>query len=410
MTSSEDAPSSKPSPSLTSFPSSGPTQAQRSSNSAAVCNQPYSLPYRGNEDPLLQSLEPTLHPPHIVSVPQNVPAASGPRPGPYERSASRSAIAKPSLVSEGRSDEPRSIIVRAFVPHVAVYASSDTEDLIRGKGFEGGLLALLRCFGERIRGKVVIRDCVGASRGWDDFGIRFDDLGDGFAHSKLGGLPHAVQADRQANGVLLGTDDTFPPPAPSRSDRPMMELEEVVEHYLSNAPVQAGQREMNYLSSKDTPQESSTSTPPFFALYLRKLLSGMPMVAHETFSHPVACVIAISSHCPAPIDALRQLYSSTRQGSRKVPGWVSNEYLRYYILVHDEDKDDISKSTSLFEQMKRHFGLHCHLLRLRSSQCIPTDDDSSRVPIREWLAASEELSYIRNRGKSRPSQRDSYRC
>lgn len=390
MTSSEDAPSTKPSPSLTSLSSPGPPQAHRPSNSEANRDQPYSLPYRGNENPLVQSFTSILLPP---------PTVSGPRPGPYERSASRSGISTPSLVSEGRLDEPRSIILRAFVPHVAVYASSDTEDLIRGKGFEGGLLALLRYFGERIQGNVVIRDSVGASRGWDDFGIRFDDLGDDLAHSKLGGLAHAVKADRQANGVLLDTDHAFPPPAPGRSDSPMMELEEVVDHYLSNAPVQARQREMDYLSFKDTPQEPSRSTSPFFAVYLRKLLSGMPMVAHETFSHPVACIIAISSHSPAPIEALRQLYSNTSQGSRKVPGWVSNEYLRYYILVHDEDEDDISKSTALFEQMKRHFGLHCHLLRLRSSQCVPTDDDSSRVPTCEWLAASEELSDIRNKGK-----------
>lgn len=410
MTSSEDAPSTKPSPSLTSHLSPSPQRARWSSNSEAICGRPYSPPYRNDGKPPVQSLTSTLLPTPIGSIPQNVPTASRPRPVPSERSASRNGISTPSLVSEGRPNEPRSIILQAFVPHVAVYASSDTEDLIRGKGFEGGLLALLKCFGERIQGKVIIRDSLGASRGWDDFGIRFANLGDDLEQSKTGGLVHAVQADRQANGVLLDTDHTFLPPAPGRSDRPMMELDEVVDHYLSNAPVHAGKRETDYLSFKTMPPQSSTSTSPFFAIYLRKLLSGMPMVAHETFSHPVACVIAISSHSPAPIEALRQLYSNTNRGNKKVPGWVSNEYLRYYILVHDEDNDDITKSTSLFEQMKRHFGLHCHLLRLRSSQCIPTDDDSLPMPTCEWLAVPEELSEIRKRGKFRPCPRNSHRC
>ena len=406
MTSSEDAPPIKPSPSLTSHSRPLLPKARRSSNSEVIRDQLSTLPHRGNENHLEQSFTstllspPTLLPPPIGSAPPSVTSANGSRPSPYERSASRSGISSLSLVSEGRPDEPRSIVLRAFVPHVAVYASSDTEDLIRGKGFEGGLLALLRCFGERIPGKVVIRDSVGASRGWEDFGIRFSSLGDDLTRSRTGGPAQAVQADRQANGILRDTDHTFSLSTPSGSDIPMMELDEVVDHYLSDALAQAGQRDTDHLSFKDPPQEPSASTSPVFTVYLRKLLSGMPMVAHETFSHPVACVIAISSHSPAPIEALRQLYSNTSQGNRRVPQWVSNEYLRYYILVHDEDTDDITKSTSLFEQMKRHFGLHCHLLRLRSSQCIPTDDESYRVPTCEWLSASEELLDICQKGKS----------
>lgn len=398
MTSSEDAHPVKPSSPLTSSPSPVLSKARRSTNSEAIRDH---LPHLGNESPLVQSLTSTLLPPPITPAPRSVTSANGSRPSLYKQIDSRSGIPSPSLVSEGRPDEPRSTILRAFVPHVAVYASSDTEDLIRGKGVEGGLQELLRCFGERIQGKVVIRDSVGASRGWEDFGIRFFNLGDDPTHSGTGTLAHAVQADRQANGVPRDTDHISSLPTPGKSDRPMMDLDQVIDHYLSSdAPVQADQREADYVSFKTPRQESSTSTSPFFAIYLRKLLSGMPMVAHETFSHPVACVIAISSHSPAPIEALRQLYSNTSQGDRRVPGWVSNEYLRYYVLVHDEDTDDITKSTSLFEQMKRHFGLHCHLLRLRSSQCIPTDDESFRVPSCDWLSASEEFSDILKKGES----------
>ena len=66
-------------------------------------------------------------------------------------------------------------------------------------------------------------------------------------------------------------------------------------------------------------------------------------------------------------------------------------------LVHDEEQDDISKSITLFEQMKRHFGLHCHLLRLRSSECVSSDDDSIQLPRCEWLSASEEFAEIQSR-------------
>jgi trafficking protein particle complex subunit 8 len=63
--------------------------------------------------------------------------------------------------------------------------------------------------------------------------------------------------------------------------------------------------------------------------------------------------------------------------------------------VHDEENDDITRSMGLFEQMKRHLGLHCHLLRLRSSQSAETDDDSIPLPRSNWMTATEELVEIR---------------
>jgi hypothetical protein len=74
---------------------------------------------------------------------------------------------------------------------------------------------------------------------------------------------------------------------------------------------------------------------------------------------------------------------------------VDSDYLRYYVLVHDEEKDDITRSMGLFEQMKRHLGIHCHLLRLRSSQSAETDDDSIPLPRSDWMSAREELEDIR---------------
>jgi hypothetical protein len=120
-------------------------------------------------------------------------------------------------------------------------------------------------------------------------------------------------------------------------------------------------------------------------------------------------VIAISSRNPHPIEALRNLYDESSRGEKRLPLWVNNEYLRYYVLVHDEERDDITKSMTLFEQMKRHFGLHCHLLRLRSSECVATDDDSVQLPRCEWLAAPEEISEIQTRELQEDIE-DSYPC
>ena len=256
------------------------------------------------------------------------------------------------------NDETRSSIIRAFSPTVAIYASPDTDDLARRKGFKNGFRQIIRPFGERVMGKVVVRDSTGASRAWDDFGVRFVELGE------LAEID--IQRQESEDGASC--------------DR----LEELLERYLELSPDGSG--------------NDSSQSSLYYKLFLSRILSAHALTAHETFLHPVACVIAISSGLPAPIDSLRHLYAQTAQGNKTLPGFVNPEYLRYYVLVHDEDKDDIAKSSALFDQMKRHFGLHCHLLRLRSAECSPSDEDSVEMPQVEWLTPSEDLSRLQDRG------------
>ncbi len=223
---------------------------------------------------------------------------------------------------------------------------------------------MIRPFGENVMGKVVIRDSVGAGRGWDDYGVKFVELGGDGTGSR------ATQSDikGRASNVLLDEMlerhlDAFEEQHTTRDDRGFG-------HSSGNVPI----------------------TSQIHKIFLQRLLSASTITPHETFIHPVACVIAISSRNPSPIETLRQLYASTSQGDKRLPMYANMEYLRYYVLVHDEDRDDITKSNALFDQMKRHFGLHCHLLRLRSDQCVPTDDDSVELPPSEWMSPLEDLA------------------
>ncbi|KAK5658226.1 hypothetical protein OQA88_2201 [Cercophora sp. LCS_1] len=262
-----------------------------------------------------------------------------------------------SLLDSGTDSpsDPLNLILKSFVPHISIYGSPDVDELVGEKGFRGGLWELLRPFGERIQGKVTIRDSNGAARSWEDFAVRFTRFGEG--------VEEPSPTEKSADAVV--------------------QVERVVERHLRYA-------EDSYMGL----EEEAEATSPYYALYLRRLLSGIPLASHESFAHPVACVIAISSRCEAPIEALRRLYAETTQGDKKLPVWVDGEYLRYYVLVHDEEKSDITKSMALFDQMKRHFGLHCHLLRIRSSEAAETDDDSIPLPRSDWMTPAEELADI----------------
>ncbi|KLU81779.1 hypothetical protein MAPG_00860 [Magnaporthiopsis poae ATCC 64411] len=312
--------------------------------------------------------------------------------------AAASVFAK-SLVDNVPLDspgDPLALLLQAFVPHVAVFASADTDALAADKGFERGLWELLRPFGEQVQGKVSIRDSVGGSRTWDDYAVRFVRYGenDGYNTPLQHSSPSTVlsrpsTAPNGSAGSAGSPDDVT-----SRESRRLAEVEAVVDRHLTYAEQSTfgiGQQPMS-----PTQQEMDLeATSPYYSLYLRRLLSGIPLESHETFSHPVACVMAISSRNPSPIDALRNLYKETSEGEGRLPDWVAPDYLRYYVLVHDEENGDISKSMALFEQMKRNFGLHCHLLRIRSTQCAETDDDSIPLPRSEWMSAAEELADIR---------------
>ncbi|KAK3684390.1 hypothetical protein LTR37_020325 [Vermiconidia calcicola] len=313
-----------------------------------------------------------------------------------------STVRSPSPALSGRlgtsaGNETRDLILRAFSPHVSILASPDTEELIRHKGIHGGLLELLRPFGEHVPGKVTIRDSSGASRSWDDFSVRFVGVKDGLENPR-GTNRNSADSTSSKNGQRASMLEYKPARLRSGGDVP--QIEELVDRHLTFAEEQSGPFEADYLNHKDINNADPTATSPFYQLYVRRLLSGLPMVPSETISHPVASVIAISSRSPSPIEELRTLYASSNTGEHRLPQWMHNEFLRYYVLIHDEDYDDIQKSMGLYDQMKRHFGLHCHFLRLRSTQCVPTDDDAMKLPQCEWTAAAEELAEIVRRETS----------
>ncbi|PNY24906.1 Transport protein particle subunit trs85-2 [Tolypocladium capitatum] len=344
-----------------------------------------SLTFR-RSNPLAASLyASTLSPPGSRSM---SPAGRG------SPSRALSATVFDASPSRGLSDragnnpgEPLNLILQSFVPHVSLYASEDTEALMSEKGFQNGLWELLRPFGENIQGKVTVRDSNGVGRAFEDFSIRFTRFGENVGHPDptMSGTKQA-RAPQDQNGIQQSA---------SRDRKTLADVEAVVERHLSYAEQQSflGPPQHGGLARQGQGLETSS---PYYTLYLRRLLSGFPATPHETFAHPVACIIAISSRNPSPIEELRNLYMETNQGDGKPPPWVDSDYLRYYVLVHDEENDDITRSMTLFEQMKRHLGLHCHLLRLRCSQSAETDDDSIPLPRSDWMSAAEELAEIRS--------------
>ncbi len=369
--------------------------SKKSHNAEATLSKP---PDKLSNASSSSTLRPTASPSSSRSVSPNGRAAYASMTSNPVNTRSGAINAPLSTAQDDFVDNGRDLILRSFVPHVAVHASQDTEDLARRKGVKGGFRELLRPFGDLVLGKVVVRDSAGASRSWDNYGVRFVGLRD-----VVEDPPILDQKVVEPNGAFSNGPSLVSDQLPTRRTRPatsgdLARLEDLIEHHLYMADVRPYVNPTHHWRRDRLPRDSA-STSPFYAVYLRRLLSGMRLTPYETFAHPVACIITISSRNPSPIEALRQLYNSTSQGNGKLPSWVDHEFLRYYLLVHDEDRDDITKSTALFDQMKRHFGLHCHMLRLRSSECVSTDDDSVQLPQTLWISATEELAQVNKRGQ-----------
>jgi hypothetical protein len=359
-----------------------------------------SLPYRRSNPSLHKLFESTSS--ASTSRPSSGSATPTPSviPGSVFSPGSRqSGTGTPASLPPGVSDEHRTLVQQAYAPHVVVVADNDTEELIRGKGLDRGLLQLLRPFGESVSGKVTVRDSVGASKSYEDFGVRFVAMDEVLGRPPVPERPPPPQqnpASGQADQESAGSSSTRPRPRPVGGD--VAQVEELVDRHLQYSEFNAQGSVPDYLN-RGEPATQESGRSPFYTLYLRRLLSGLPMVPHETFAHPVVGVIATSSRSANPVEELRDLYNRQHQGDLRVPQWVDGLFLRYYVFIHEEETGDIAKSNITFDAMKRHFGLNCHLLRLKGQQCISSDDDAIRLPTCEWLSASEELAEIRKQGR-----------
>lgn len=177
-----------------------------------------------------------------------------------------------------------------------------------------------------------MRDSQGLSASHDDFGVRFVELGE-----------MAKAGERWETGMsrgMNGNQNLNPTSATTTEEKEKVFVGGVVDEVEELLGLQLLRKEEGREGERDTEEGRG----PYWR-FLRSMLSALPVVPHETFSYPVACVIAISSRNQHPIETLRNLYTSGTQVP--LPSYVQGEYLRYYVLVHDEDRDDINRYVPL---------------------------------------------------------------
>lgn len=265
----------------------------------------------------------------------------------------------------------KQLISQSFCPMIAVTASSDTEELCENLGVST-FLDLIKPFGDKISGRVTIRDSQSLSVSFDDFAVRFSK-----PPSETSAQIDVPEISLPSSPVLLKSPNhnKFSPSMSTENNGNSLSSaapnsnkgsNNIIPHQLFNIQTVEDMLSHELEKGQEEGKDMATTKDQMYINFIKGLLIDPPVVPYETFSHPVAGLIAISSKNQEPIETLSNLYKQSHDPS--IADYINKDYLRYYVLIHDDQNDDLSKSVALFEKMKRNFGLHCHMIRINRSR------------------------------------------
>ncbi|KTW27316.1 hypothetical protein T552_02300 [Pneumocystis carinii B80] len=250
--------------------------------------------------------------------------------------------------------------LRVFSPNIAVLASSDANELALAKGFKC-VHEMLSLFEENRGETVVIRNFEKKER-HEGFGVHFVPL-ERLLNDKE--IKEEIKSIEEETGWIEERVSEYM----SRIDSEERKEGEKEEGEV----IEENQKEIEKMYENKENDKELNEIRSTFNFYCR-LLASFPPSVHEFFSHPIACVFAISSYSLKPLELLESL-----QLHQPMLPYIEFSYLPTCLFLHD-DSHDLEKSLKVFESIKQTFGDHSYLIRLS--------------PVKECLDKSEE-GYIR---------------
>lgn len=245
-----------------------------------------------------------------------------------------------TLQHSGRDLSARELVSRVMSPRVAVIASQGATELCEANHIPS-VVDLLKPFGEQIEGRVTVHGSMGLPSAIDNLTLRFtemDQLEEPDSKSSDRWLAEVVRAEAK------GFEDRYK----------IQDKEQVTNEYLNAPPGRVF---------------------PWYSRYRDLLLSTGGASDHETFDHPVASIIAISSLSPDPINEIHQLNNMSTPTLVFDKAYMDPTILKYYVLIHDNARGNIDNAMDTLDKMRRTFGLHCNILKINSE-----DPSQSTLP------------------------------
>ncbi|KAG9325666.1 hypothetical protein KVV02_001150 [Mortierella alpina] len=231
----------------------------------------------------------------------------------------------------GRDLSARERVSKVMSPRIAVIASQGATDLCQANHLPS-LVDLLNPFGEQMEGRVTVHGSMGLPLAIDNFTLRFTEM------------------------------DQLEEPDPKSSERWLAEVVRAAAHGYEDP--------FKIKSKEQVTHDYLAATPdrvfPWYARYRDLFFSTGGVSDHETFEHPVACIVAISSLSTDPINEIHQLNNMSTPPLVFEKVFMDPTILKYYVLIHDCSKGSLESAMDVLEKMRRTFGLHCSLLKINS--------------------------------------------
>ncbi|CAD6933213.1 unnamed protein product [Tilletia controversa] len=235
-------------------------------------------------------------------------------------------------------------IYRALCPRVVVLSSPDVAVIARDNGCDD-FAQLLRPFEAQIQ-NITVRTSQLAARPCSTFPLRIDQLS-----SFEDGISSEI--NRHPEEVL---------------DAVIAHISTHVRRWDAEVPrIEVAARADVRPEHVQTPVEQLA---PWFADFRDLILGHRAVSEHETFGHPVAMLLAVSSTCPNAMDAFAQLHEQSQQPTAYTQRpYMHLDVLRYYLILHDVSRsgNDLAETKQLLDNVRATYGLHCCILTVNSA-------------------------------------------
>ncbi|CAI9097588.1 OLC1v1034055C1 [Oldenlandia corymbosa var. corymbosa] len=175
---------------------------------------------------------------------------------------------------------------------------------------------------------------------------------------------------------------------------------EAAKDRIKQVITEAGEKDFQAVSSDPLPTENITANhgetvlPTWFQMFNKELVRSVSFAEHETFDHPVACLLAVSSKDEDPINKFVDLFNANKLPSLINDGVMDPKILKHFVLVHDYEDGEPERANQVLSQMKSSFGANnCHLLCINSSQ-----EGSVEHQENPWAGLKNDVSTVQKLG------------
>ncbi|KAJ1772033.1 hypothetical protein EV179_001364 [Coemansia sp. RSA 487] len=269
---------------------------------------------------------------------------------PFRRKSHSDTTGTSVIYESHLSKSKKDFVAKALCPRILILASPSVENVCKVNNLDT-FADLLAPFGQDVSTQITIQDGQGAPYFLDKICVKFT------SNFSIG-RQHQLEAS-EINTLLEKS---------------------IVGHTDSaDLPFVSGATGVD----KEAIGTGDISTwAPWYTLFRQQWINEMHASEHESFLHPVACVLVVSGSEADPVATLRELQRHQTANKVQTQSFSGPNTLFYYMLVHDERDTAILQTVdSKFDQVRRAFGQNCSLLRVNSNTDLLGTDSNDRSKV-----------------------------